>query len=220
MKEAPLAFIDLSHTIVSHMPQWRGDDQPLAIHRRSDHGQDSHRSSSLELGCHVGTHIDAPSHFLAGAAGVDTIPVSGFCGPALVVDVRAEDGAPAEPVALGPEILAGPDLGDFDFVLLLTGWDRFWGQDRYYREWPYLSEDLARLLAAAGLKGVGLDTPSLDAYGGSVAHDVCAAAGYINIENLRGLEQAPARGGELMVLPLKLHDTEASPVRAVMRVED
>ena len=215
-----MGLIDLSHTIKSHMPQWRGDDQPLVIHRRSDHGPDAHRSSALELGCHVGTHIDAPSHFLAGAPGVAELPVSRFQGPALVVDVRGAGGEPPSPGALGPEVLDRHDLAGMDFVLLLTGWDRHWGESRYYQEWPYLGADLARRLAAADLKGVGLDTPSLDAYAGREAHDICAAAGLINIENLRGLERTPARGGTLLVLPLPLHDTEASPVRAVMQVED
>ncbi len=65
-----LKLIDLSHTIVSDMAQWPGDKQPLKLHRHSLHGPDSHLSSSLEFGCHVGTHIDAPLHFLAGQPGI------------------------------------------------------------------------------------------------------------------------------------------------------
>lgn len=214
-----MAWIDLSHTIIPNMPQWRGDAQPLALHRQSEHGSDSHMSSSLEFGCHVGTHIDAPLHFLAGGPGVDEMPVDRFCGSGLVVDVRQEKTQVAEALALGPEVLDGRDLGAVDFVLFLTGWDRYWGQDRYYREWPWLSADLAWKLAAADLKGVGLDTPSLDNFGGQAAHDICAAAGLINIENLTGLEALPPTGFQFQALPLKLKATEASPVRAVARVQ-
>ena len=74
-------------------------------------------------------------------------------------------------------------------------------------------------LAAAGLKGTGLDSPSLDPFLGHAAHDICAAAGLINIENLANLGALPGRGAELFVLPLKLEGTEASPVRAFARVE-
>ena len=214
-----MAWIDLSHTIISGMPQWRGDNQPLQLHRRSEHGPDSHMSSSLELGCHVGTHIDAPLHFLAGQPGLDEVPVDRFFGPALVVDVRTGRGEPAAAGPLGPEILANRDLAGIDFVLLLTGWDRHWGQPLYYREWPWLSADLAKVLAAAGLKGVGLDTPSLDDFQGHEAHDICAAAGMINIENLTGLDRLPGSGSLFQALPLKLQGTEASPVRAVAWVE-
>jgi arylformamidase len=214
-----MIWIDLSHTITTHMPQWRGDEQPLVIHRRSEHGPGTHRASSLEMGCHVGTHIDAPSHFLAGAKGVDEMPLQRFVGPALVLHLADGAGACMAPGPLPASVLEEHDLTEVDFVLFHTGWDRFWGEPSYYQEWPYLSEELAENLVAAGLKGVGLDTPSLDVYNGHRAHDMFAAAGLINIENLCGLERAPARGGELLVLPLKLHDTEASPVRAVMRVE-
>jgi kynurenine formamidase len=210
-----LPFIDLSHVVAPDMPQWPGDAQPLKIHRHSEHGPDSHLSSSLEFGCHVGTHIDTPLHFLDGAPAVDTMPLDRFLGPALVI--RCGDGDTA--AALGPEVLEGHDLANVDFVLFDTGWDRHWGTERYYREWSWLTPALAERLAAAGLKGVGLDTPSLDPYAGQAAHDICAPAGMINIENLANLGALPDRGAELIVLPLKLAGTEASPVRAIARVE-
>lgn len=206
-----MKLIDLSHTIVSDMPQWPGDGQPLSIHRHSMHGPDSHMSSSMEIGCHVGTHIDAPLHFLAGQQGVDRLPLDLFVGEGLVI--RTGDGASPRP--LGIEECRGIDLGPVDFVLFDTGWDRYWGTERYYREWSYLTPELAEFLAGAGLKGVGLDTPSLDPYDGQAAHDICAPAGMINLENLANLDALPREGFTLFALPLKLEGTEASPVRAV-----
>ena len=211
-----MKLIDLTHTIVPDMPQWFGDSQPLNIHRHSIHGPDSHMSSSLEFGCHVGTHIDAPLHFLAGEPGVDRLPVDRFMGTGVVI--RAGDGKSAQ--AIGPEVCDGIDLGPLDFVLFDTGWDQYWGTERYYREWSYLTPKLAELLAGAGLKGVGLDTPSLDPFGGQHAHDICAPVGMINIENLANLAALPREGFTLLVMPLKLEGTEASPVRAVALVPD
>jgi arylformamidase len=211
-----LKLIDLSHTIIPDMPQWPGDSQPLKIHRHSLHGPQSHMSSSLEFGCHVGTHIDAPLHFLAGEPGIDMLPLDRFTGRGIVV--RAGDGDTA--AALGPELLADADLTRVDFVLFDTGWDRHWGTERFYREWSFLSPELARLLAGASLKGVGLDTPSLDPYSGQAAHDICAPAGMINLENLANLGSMPAEGFTLLALPLKLYGTEASPVRAVAMIEE
>ena len=210
-----MALIDLSHTIYTDMPQWAGDHQPLKLHRHSLHGTGNHMSSALEIGCHVGTHIDAPLHFLDGQPGVDRLPVDSFQGRGRVVDCRPAVGFQDKPQALGAEILVGQDLAEVDFLLLLTGWDQYWGQDRFYQEWPWLSAELATAVAAADLKGIGLDTPSLDCFGGHEAHDICAAAGLINIENLTGLEQLVDRDFRFMALPLKLQDTEASPVRAV-----
>lgn len=210
-----LQLIDLSHTIRSDMAQWPGDRQPLKIHRHSRHGTDDHMSSSLEFGCHVGTHIDAPLHFLAGQPGLDALPLERFWGRAVVI--RCDRGDQTGPLA--PDLLAGVDLADVDFVLFDTGWARHWGTDLYYERWSYLSPELAHLVAAADLKGVGLDTSSLDPFAGRVAHDICAPAGLINIENLTNLAAVPDQGFLLQVLPLKLDGTEASPVRAVAILE-
>ena len=211
-----MRLIDLSHTIVTGMAQWPGDDQPLRIVREAEHGADPCESSRLELGCHVGTHVDAPRHFLAGAAGVDDPPLARFAGPGLVL----RPSPPPGPGPLPASLLDGVDLGGIDFVLVDTGWCRHWGGPRYYQEWPYLSAELAARLAGAGLKGVGLDTPSLDAQGGRAAHDLLAAAGLVNLENLADLAALPARGFLVLALPLKLAATEASPVRAAALLDD
>ncbi len=208
-------LIDLSHTIVDNMAQWPGDGQPLRLHRHSLHGESSHMSSGLELGCHVGTHIDAPLHFLAGEPGIDELPLDRFLGPAVVIRCGHSD----QTRALGAELLDDLDLTDVDFVLFDTDWARHWGTDLYYERWSWLSPELATRLAEAQLKGVGLDTPSLDPYDAQTAHDICAPAGLINIENLTNLQAVPDRGFTLQVMPLKLDGTEASPVRALAMLE-
>lgn len=205
-----MRLVDLSHRIVSDMPQWPGDRQPLRVVRCSEHGPGSHESSRIECGCHIGTHVDAPRHFLAGAGGVDDMPLDRFAGPALVI----RPGTDVLPGPLPATVLDGVDLAGIEFVLFDTGWARHWGQPRYYQDWPWLSPELAERLAGAGLKGVGIDTPSLDGFVGHRAHDICAARGMVNLENLANLSALPARGFRLLALPLKLADTEASPVRA------
>lgn len=209
-----MRVIDLSHIIVTGMDQYPGDDQPLRLVRRSDHGPAGHRSSALEIGCHVGTHIDAPLHFRAGEPDLAALPLDAFWGRAVVLDAPAGD----PPGAVSSDLLAGVDLTSVDFLLLRTGWERHWGTPRYYREWPYLAADLAAALARAGLKGVGLDSPSLDAFGTQASHDLCAAAGMVNIENLANLAALPDESFTLFVLPLKLAGCEASPIRAAALV--
>jgi len=202
-------------TIVADMPQWPGDKQPLQLHRHSLHGEDICMSSSLEFGCHVGTHIDAPLHFLAGQPGIDEIPLAHFMGPGLVI--RCGDGQNTG--GLSVDLLTDMDLDDVDFVLFDTQWAQHWGSPLYYDRWCYLTPELAQLLAKAGLKGVGLDTPSLDPYSAHICHDICAPAGMINVENMNNLQALPDRGFTLQVMPLKLNQTEASPVRAFAILE-
>jgi kynurenine formamidase len=209
-------LVDLSHIITSGMPQWRGDDQPLRVVRRSEHGADSHQSSALEMGCHVGTHVDAALHFRPGEPDLGALSLDAFWGRARVV----RTGPDTPPGPLPASVIDGLDPADLDYVLFDTGWARHWGEARYYAEWPYYGEELARRLAAAGLKGTGLDTPSLDAFAASTAHDLCAAAGMVNVENLAALELLPDEAFTLFVLPLKLAGAEASPVRAAALLTD
>jgi kynurenine formamidase len=184
--------------------------------RFSEHGGDRHLSSGLRMGCHVGTHIDLPLHFRAGEPGLDGFPLDRCWGRARVVDTVTSK----TPGALPTEVLAGVDLSGVDHIILRTGWERHWGTPRYYEAWPYLSEELARRLAEANLAGVGLDSPSVDRLGERSAHDRLAAAGLINIENLTNLALLPATDFDLLVLPLRLADTEASPVRAAALVTE
>jgi kynurenine formamidase len=188
----------------------------LRVVRCSEHGPGSPESSRVEFGCHIGTHVDAPRHFLPGAAGVDDLPLDRFAGSALVVRPESEVG----PGPLAASVLDGVDLGGIEFVLFDTGWARHWGQPRYYLDWPWLSPELAERLAGAGLKGVGIDTPSLDGFAGHRAHDLCAAAGMVNLENLANLSALPRRGFRVLALPLKLAATEASPVRAAALLDE
>jgi kynurenine formamidase len=205
-----MRLIDLSHTIDSGMAQYPGDDQPLRLVRRSAPGGEGPLSSALELGCHVGTHVDAPLHFRHGEPGLDLLPLDRFWGRTLVVDAPAGH----RPGAISADLLRGVPLNELDFLIVRTGWELQWGTPRYYESWPYFTPELARALANAQLKGIGIDSPSIDAFAGHEAHDLCAAAGMINIENLANLAALPATPFTLLVLPLKLADCEASPVRA------
>ena len=201
-------IVDLSHSIITDMHQWPTDDSPLRIVRRSEHGSDSHQSSALDLGCHVGTHIDTPLHFLAGQPGLEEMSPSAFFGRAIVISVRGVESP-------GLSVLEGFDLDGLDFALLETGWAERWGTDAYYTGWPVPDFELVDALIAAGLKGLGVDTPSVDHFDGHRNHDELAAVGMINIENLANLGALPAKAFTFLALPLKLAGAEASPVRAV-----
>ena len=208
-----MAIIDLSHTIKDGMAGYPGDAPPRLTHQLI-HGRDGLQSSILDMSCHTGTHIDSPLHFLAGQPALDAIPPDFFSGHALVLATPTSE----PPGPLAADLPAGGDLTEIDFLILRTGWERWWGTDRYYATWPYLSVDLARRIATLGLKGVGLDSPSVDSLGSREVHDLFAAAGLVNVENLANLAALPRGPFLFLALPLKLAATEASPVRAVALV--
>ena len=214
-------WVDLTHPIEAAMWTFPGDPV-VRLDPAATIQADGSVVTALHLGSHTGTHVDAPSHVLAGAPTLDELPLSRFTGPAVLVDVR--HAPPGTPV--GAEVVAavGDRLRPGAVVLLVTGWDRQWGQPGYL-EHPYLSVAAARVLMAAGVRTVGIDAASVDAGPAEVlaTHHVLAAAGCVIVENLTGLvpllaAQDDGADVEVSVLPLRIGGGDGSPVRAVARI--
>jgi kynurenine formamidase len=211
-----MKIIDLSHTIRTGMEQYPDDPNLPHIRLEKTHESDGVQASAIDLSCHAATHVDTPGHFLEGRSGLEKMPVEAFCGRGRVLDAPADE----TPGEIPDTILDNLDLEDVDYLIFRTGWERHFGTPRYYACWPYFAVDLAKRLTGENLKGIGLDTPSADPLGGRLVHELLAAAGLVNVENLAHLGQLPDEPFEFMAFPLKLFGAEASPVRAVARIQE
>jgi len=111
-----------------------------------------------------------------------------------------------------------------DFLLLHTGWGRYWGTPDYFGDFPVLDINAAEWLAHFSLKGIGIDTISVDSMDSTdfPIHKIFLPGRILLIENLANLEDlekaAPAwpDGGNMYfsVFPLKVEGCDGSPVRA------
>lgn len=201
------AWIDVSPLVSTETGVWPGD-QPLTVRwlARLAAG-DPVNLSAITLSPHLGAHVDAPAHFLAGGSSIDQLPLAPFLGPARLVDVSgARDSAGAIPAAaLGSLAPPAPPR-----LLLRTR--------RGTAPPAPLSAEAVAAIAGAGLWLVGIDGASVDppASAALTQHQRLAAAG---VQVLVGLEldRVPAGMVELIALPLRWAGLEASPVRAVVR---
>lgn len=160
----------------------------------------------MVLDSHLGTHLDAPCHFIEGAAGVESIDLDVLIGEAQVIHL---------PSITDDEAFPLHDLCSLvsPRVLLATGWSsRITDADRYFGHFPYLGLESAEMLIAAGVRLLGLDIPSPDRDG--TVHAALLGSGCVIVENLVGLADLPARC-HLTVLPLPLEGADGCPVRAV-----
>ena len=116
-------------------------------------------TSELSIPSHAGTHIDAPSHAVAGGATIDLIPADRFLGPAVVSTVRR---GPGELIGVSDVLDGGPAPTAGDMLFLDTGWGRKFF-DRSYFDHPSLDPELARWLVDSGVKFLAVDfiTPDL-----------------------------------------------------------
>jgi len=171
--------------------------------------------SELHLGTHTGTHIDAPAHFFPNGKTIDDYSPARFVLPGLVtpwLDLAEDEPVRWEKLA---DVLAVLPKGSA--VLIQTGWDRFWGTERYFRH-PFLAPETAKGLVAAGVSVVGIDAPNVDStvQGTSHAHEILLGNDVLIVENLARLGQLkPGRLYQFSFLPLRLSGLDGSPVRAV-----
>ena len=198
--------VDLTHVIREGMPVYPGTAPPT-LTPASSLARDGYRETELSVWSHTGTHMDAPAHLLAEGAALDRIPLRRFAGPAALLDCRGAEHITAQRVRELP-------LGELEFVILRTGWEALFGKEAYYRDYPVLTHDAARLLADAGLSGVGVDAISLDPVDAPLEnHRIVLGAGLVIVENLRNLDMLPERF-LFTAMPLLYENADGAPVRA------
>ncbi|ESP87021.1 cyclase family protein [Candidatus Halobonum tyrrellensis] len=209
---------DLTHAVESGMPVFPGDPE-VRVDPHATHEADGYRVSAVACGSHTGTHVDAPSHTEPDGRDVDALGVDRFVRDAVRVDCRGR--APRAPI--GADALPAVDA---DLLVVQTGWDDHWGEDRYV-DHPYLTADAAAFCADRGydvaVDALNVDpTPTDDAPpdepAGVPAHHALLGDDRLIFENLTGLAGLPDRF-EFLAFPLNLAGGDGAPVRAVARYE-
>ncbi|WP_257570774.1 cyclase family protein [Streptomyces sp. NP160] len=94
-----MRVVDLTHPVTTGMPVFPGDPA-VSLAPALDLAADGCAVTSLHLGSHSGTHVDAPSHVVPGGPTLDELDLALFTGPALVVDARGH--APGAAVGWEP----------------------------------------------------------------------------------------------------------------------
>jgi kynurenine formamidase len=188
----------------------------------------------LELGEHVGTHFDAPVHWITGRDGEDvaSVPPARLVGPAVVIDKSAEATENPDYLLTVDDVRAFEaehgDLPDGGWVLLRTGWDaRAHDQDAFLNggRTPGPDVDCARLLAherpiaGFGVETVGTDAGAAHSFDPAFpVHNFLLGAGKYGITQLANLAELPPTGALIVVAPLKLVNGTGSPARVLALV--
>jgi len=184
---------------------------------------------TLTVGEHVGTHFDAPIHWITGKEGQDvaSVPASRLVGPAVVIDHSAQAAENPDHLLTIADIKAfeaehGP-LPENGWLLYRTGWDaRAHDQDAFLNggRTPGPDVEAARYLAEeAKIAGVGVETVGTDAGAAHSfeppfpVHNFLLGAGKYGLTQLANLAQLPPTGAVIVVAPLKLVRGTGSPSR-------
>lgn len=213
-----MPYRDLSHRVESDVPVFPGDP-PVTLAPHATLGDDGYRVTAIDCGSHTGTHVDAPSHTEADGRDIDSYDVDRFALDAVVADCRGLD--PRAPIERNHL-----PASDAELLVVRTGWDEHWGEDRYF-DHPFLTPDAARFCVDQGYD-VAVDALNVDPTPtekatpdepeGFQAHHVLLGEDHLIFENLTHLSGLPDRF-EFLAFPLNLADCDGAPVRAVARYE-
>ena len=210
-----MKVLDLTHTITPDMPVYPGTEPPV-FEPANTYERDGFKETKVSMFTHTGTHMDPPAHLFPGRTTLDAFPADQFIGRALVVDCR---GLP-DGVAITMEHLRkyGALADEADFLLFCLGWDKYWGTDAYFGDYPCIDFEVLDYILRGNYKGIGFDVIGLDPIADEnlTRHKkLFAEKDIVNIENLKSLDQCPTGLFWFSCYPLKLADADGSPIRAV-----
>lgn len=200
-------MIDITRRIFPGLVVWPGDT-PFSYQLVSQISKgDSVNVGKISSTTHLGTHLDAPWHYLDDGGKLDTVPLSALIGPCRVIDARGQS-------TLTTEFLQTVQLADR--ILVFTGQPNDW--QTFPQTFMHVLPEAAAYMASQGVRLYGTDCPSVDTLNSKdlPGHKAFARAGVYILEGL-ALDGVPASDYELIALPLRIEGADASPVRAVLR---
>ena len=204
---------NLSHPLSPTSPVWPGR-LPFGVENEVTVAADGFYANILTIHEHIGTHIDAPAHFVDGGTTTDLIDPGQLVAPIAVIDVTAQAGADVDYALTIDDILAweaeNGELPLGAFVAMNSGWsDRFSDAEAFVnldaagvQHYPGFHPDAAIFLAEQrSIVGIGVDTLSQDP-GNSTdfgTHVATAGAGLYGVECVANLGDVPISGATVVV---------------------
>ena len=214
--------IDLTHKICDGIPVWPGDNGfQLKI-------SDSNFSFvDMPQGC--GTHIDAPRHFYEDGMDIASISLESLTGNVCILDITKQCDADVDYLATKQDILNWEKDHDSipadSLFFVYTGWSKYWPNANKYlnfdstetMHFPGISLDAAEYLSLKGVKGIGIDTMSVD--GGCSkdfpVHQFTLSRGCFHVENLKDIHLLPVKGAFVMAMPIRIKEAGEAPARVI-----
>ncbi|HYN82597.1 MAG TPA: cyclase family protein [Gemmatimonadaceae bacterium] len=167
--------------------------------------------SSVALGSHTGTHVDAAKHFFDDGQTVDRIPLDRLIGRAILLAFGDDL------MSIGAADLERQEIGSHTRVLLKTRNSSLLRRPEFVKDYTYLAPDGAEYLVRRGVELVGIDYYSIEQFhsGHHRTHLTLLEKSVVIVEGL-DLSEPPPGEYELICLPLRLAGLDGAPARAVL----
>jgi arylformamidase len=208
-----MTIYDISLTISPSLPTWPGDPGIELVQFEAMDSGAHVNVTRMSSSVHVGTHVDAPYHFLNDGRTVESLPLDVLTGPCYVVQLP--DGVDA----ITAEVLERTEISrDMKRILFGTSNSHLWakGETKFQEEFVAITEDGADWLVERGVQLVGVDYLSVSPFGDSEpTHKALLKAGVVIVEGLN-LGNVMRGFYDLYCLPLKIAGSDGAPARAIL----
>ena len=201
---------DISPPVDEHAPVFPGD-AAYAQRRNFQWGDRCPVNvATVTLSPHVGAHADAPLHYDPQGETVGMLDLNPFLGHCRVIHAIRDGG-----------LVTWEDLvhacGQLPPRVLVRTYQRQ-PQAQFDMDLPAFAAETIERLADLGVQLVGIDSASIDPADSKQlpSHQAVRRRGLRVLENLC-LDDVPEGDYELIALPLRWMQADASPVRAVLR---
>ena len=207
-----MKIIDISIPVSKKTPLWPGTPRIVLKKFRSLKRGDNSNDTEIEMSMHIGTHIDAPLHFIRKGASIDQLPLNIFMGSVFVAylpKVKEITVADLDKLDLPKKV---------DRILFKTSNSLLWKNciSKFKKDYVGLTQDAALWLSRRGVKLVGVDYLSVAKFNEIVSvHKILLKNKTILLE---GIDLSGVSPGtyHLICLPIKISNAEAAPVRAIL----
>ena len=203
-----MKIIDISLTLHPGLVVWQGDPN-IELITDTTVEKDGSMNSSLRLGAHNGTHIDAPAHFIKDGFGVDKIEPQKLIGECTIIQIDSD--------TITANVLHGKNFKSRVLFKTKNSERKLLDDPNFHTDYVYLTEDGVEYLIEKGVILVGTDYLGIEKKSapGHPVHTKLLEKEIVIVEGLNLVDVQPGNY-ELIVLPLKLKDLDGSPARAVL----
>lgn len=206
-----MKITDVTRPVFSDMTVWPGDD-PVLIERVCSISEGSVANiTRISSGVHIGTHVDAPLHFIEGGKSVDQLDVNLFTGMVTVIDAGDEK-------CITRSMLSGLTIHEGDAVFFKTRYSNLSLNEPFDNDYTGLEPDAAEYLIRSGVRVVGTDALSVERFNSKnfIVHKTLLRNEVLIIEGLCLKNVRPGRYGYIC-MPMLINGSDGAPARVVIK---
>lgn len=206
------SYIDISFPISNKLPKWPGS-VGFNIDWHMTMPDDTNNLSSFSIDSHLGTHLDAPLHFVNEGKSIENLDLNKLIGETYVLEIRNIK-------SITYQVLEKSCVPTNCKKLLIKTDNQFYWESEledFQEDFASIDSTGAKWIIERGIHLVGIDYLSIQRfYDGPETHQILLENEVVIVEtlDLRNVDQG---WFELICLPMKIKGLEGSPVRAILK---